>query len=30
MVLSERDRRTKSTMMVCCSGAKSDRLVLDL
>jgi len=30
MVLSERDRRTKNTMMVCCSGAKSDRLVLDL
>jgi vanillate O-demethylase ferredoxin subunit len=30
MVLTERDRKAGNTMMICCSGAKSDRLVLDL
>jgi tetrachlorobenzoquinone reductase len=30
MVLTERDREAGNTMMICCSGAKSDRLVLDL
>ncbi len=30
MVLTERDREAGNTIMICCSGAKSDRLVLDL
>jgi vanillate O-demethylase ferredoxin subunit len=30
MVLSERDRQAGKTMMICCSGTKSQRLVLDL
>lgn len=30
MVLSERDKQAGRTMMICCSGAKSGRLVLDL
>jgi vanillate O-demethylase ferredoxin subunit len=30
MVLTERDRQAGNVMMICCSGAKSDRLVLDL
>lgn len=30
MVLSERDKTAGRTMMICCSGAKSGRLVLDL
>lgn len=30
MVLTEREREAGDTMMICCSGAKSDRLVLDL
>lgn len=29
-ILSEEEREANATMMVCCSGAKSDRLVLDL
>jgi len=29
-VLTERQRQSNRTMMVCCSGAKSSRLVLDL
>lgn len=29
-VLSPRDRAAGKTMMICCSGALSDRLVLDL
>jgi tetrachlorobenzoquinone reductase len=29
-VLSEKQRASNSTMLVCCSGAKSSRLVLDL
>jgi ferredoxin-NADP reductase len=29
-ILSERDRAANDTMMICCSGAKSDRLVLDI
>jgi len=30
MILTERERQTKGTMMICCSGAKSEVLVLDL
>ena len=30
MILSTRERAAGKTMMICCSGAKSDRLVLDL
>ncbi len=30
MVLSEDEKKANRTMMVCCSGSKSDRLVLDL
>ena len=30
IVLSERDRQSGRTMMICCSGTKSSRLVLDL
>ncbi len=30
MVLTEREREAGNSMMICCSGAKSDRLVLDL
>jgi ferredoxin len=30
MILTERERQTKGTMMICCSGAKSETLVLDL
>lgn len=30
MVLSERDKQAGRTMMICCSGTKSRRLVLDL
>lgn len=29
-ILSERERAENATMMICCSGSKSDRLVLDL
>ncbi|AKH42898.1 ferredoxin-NADP reductase [Altererythrobacter atlanticus] len=29
-ILSEEERQANATMMVCCSGAKSDKLVLDL
>jgi ferredoxin len=29
-ILSPAERRENKTMMICCSGAKSDRLVLDL
>jgi ferredoxin-NADP reductase len=29
-VLTESERKTNSTMMICCSGSKSPRLVLDL
>jgi len=29
-ILSERERQENKTMFICCSGAKSDRLVLDL
>ncbi|HWK50330.1 MAG TPA: 2Fe-2S iron-sulfur cluster binding domain-containing protein, partial [Steroidobacter sp.] len=30
MILSERERAESKTMMICCSGCKSERLVLDL
>jgi vanillate O-demethylase ferredoxin subunit len=30
LVLSEAERATNQRMMICCSGAKSGRLVLDL
>ena len=30
VVLSDAERRSNSTMMICCSGARSPRLVLDL
>jgi ferredoxin-NADP reductase len=30
MVYTERQRKETKTMMICCSGAKSERLVLDL
>ena len=30
MILSDEEKRANKTMMVCCSGAKSPRLVLDL
>lgn len=30
MILSDAERAENKTMMICCSGAKSDRLVLDL
>jgi vanillate O-demethylase ferredoxin subunit len=30
MVLSAQERASNSTMMICCSGCKSRRLVLDL
>lgn len=30
MILSERERAESKSMMICCSGCKSDRLVLDL
>ena len=30
LVLTEAERSSGKTMMICCSGAKSDRLVLDL
>lgn len=30
MLLSEKERAENKTMMVCCSGSKTDRLVLDL
>ena len=29
-ILNEKERRENRTMFICCSGAKSDRLVLDL
>jgi ferredoxin len=29
-ILSEQERASGRTMMICCSGSKSDRLVLDL
>lgn len=29
-ILSDRERRSNKVMMICCSGAKSDRLVLDI
>ena len=29
-ILTESEKRAGDTMMICCSGAKSDRLVLDL
>ncbi|MBP1849207.1 PDR/VanB family oxidoreductase [Rhizobium halophytocola] len=29
-ILSDREKATNRTMLICCSGAKSDRLVLDL
>jgi len=30
VVLTEAERRASKTMMICCSGSKTDRLVLDL
>jgi tetrachlorobenzoquinone reductase len=30
LILTEGERASNKTMMICCSGAKSDRLVLDL
>jgi tetrachlorobenzoquinone reductase len=30
MVLSEQERASNRTMMICCSGSKTERLVLDL
>jgi vanillate O-demethylase ferredoxin subunit len=30
MILSDRERAESKTMMICCSGSKSARLVLDL
>ena len=30
MILTERERQIKGTMMICCSGATSEVLVLDL
>jgi vanillate O-demethylase ferredoxin subunit len=30
LVLTENERAANKTMMVCCSGSKSERLVLDL
>jgi vanillate O-demethylase ferredoxin subunit len=30
MILSDRDKQENKSMMICCSGAKSSRLVLDL
>jgi ferredoxin-NADP reductase len=30
MIYTERERKEAKTMMICCSGAKSERLVLDL
>jgi vanillate O-demethylase ferredoxin subunit len=30
LVLTEAERSSNKTMMICCSGAKSGRLVLDL
>jgi vanillate O-demethylase ferredoxin subunit len=30
VVLTEEERRTNKTMMICCSGCKTERLVLDL
>ena len=30
VVLTESERKASKTMMICCSGSKSDRLVLDL
>jgi vanillate O-demethylase ferredoxin subunit len=29
-VLSMREQKSNRTMMICCSGSKSERLVLDL
>jgi vanillate O-demethylase ferredoxin subunit len=29
-ILTDRERLANRTMMICCSGAKSERLVLDL
>ena len=29
-ILSDEERAANKTMMVCCSGARSDRLILDL
>jgi ferredoxin len=29
-ILSDSERAANKTMMICCSGCKSDRLVLDL
>ena len=29
-VLTESERQSNKTMMICCSGSKTDRLVLDL
>jgi hypothetical protein len=29
-VLSEQERKEGRTMMICCSGSKGERLVLDL
>jgi ferredoxin len=30
VVLTEAERQASKTMMICCSGCKSERLVLDL
>ena len=30
LVLTEAERARNNTMMICCSGSKSDRLVLDI
>jgi vanillate O-demethylase ferredoxin subunit len=30
LVLTESERATNRTMMICCSGSKSEKLVLDL
>jgi hypothetical protein len=29
-ILSDQERAESATMMICCSGSKGDRLVLDL
>jgi ferredoxin len=29
-ILSEQERVESATMMICCSGCKSDRLILDI
>jgi len=30
VVLTEAERKANKTMMICCSGSKSDKLVLDI